>query len=818
METIIDYFSSLSHEGTQLALNGIWLGLALACAVWLLLRLTRRTAATTRVVAWWTTMSVVLALPLLMLNPPDRWLGSFDPETIPVTQIGPESPVVTPGNTAEAIATEETVVATTALMPNDAESAFNSQTTTEQRGAVSLSLRLLPALLSILWLTGLLLLGRKLWRSYRDVAGIKARSRPLNLDCHPRIERLLADNSGRRIRLGLSSEIDIPIAAGFLHPMVIIPNRVAEQLEDDDLEAIVRHELAHLKRWDDWTKLTQKLIETVFFFHPAVHLVGRQLELERELACDEAVVASHVAVDKYARCLTRLAQLNGSRMTSLIPGALTSRKQIFRRFERLLLHLPIKTTPLRSAIHRLSLVTVVIMTALFAVILAPAVTLPFEAVTFAELASSNTSDSSIPESDPAIGAEQFADNDTADKKSDTEEESDAPADSQMNDDIESRSGLRSSSSTSAVSGADLAAEIEKELASRNLSNKYGIEGAWEAEFKKGRPWIKLAWFDRRDSQSRFSVPLDALVGIDEAWRTDRAGDVRFLLPRDAGVFEFQGDFWQGEGEGEFTFQADEDYVRDLLDMGYRSKLKNSRTLYRLALFQVSRNFIREMEKLGYDDLSLDKLVEMRIHRVKPEIVEELRDLGYDLSADRLIEFQIHRVTPWFIKDMKDAGLRNLSADRLLQFRIHGLDPEHVHEFEEVGLDRLSPERLVEFRIHRVTPAFVKEFATLGYDHLSPDRLTEFRIHGVTPAMVSEFQELGYGDIDEGYLTKFRIHGVSPEFVIDLAELGYDRISPEDLVRMKIHGVSPSYVKRLRSKGFRDLSVEDLIDMRIYGID
>jgi hypothetical protein len=71
---------------------------------------------------------------------------------------------------------------------------------------------------------------------------------------------------------------------------------------------VLLHEIAHLRRWDDWTNLVQQIIKAVFFFHPAVWWVDGRLALEREMACDDAVLAETSNPNAYARSLLHLAE------------------------------------------------------------------------------------------------------------------------------------------------------------------------------------------------------------------------------------------------------------------------------------------------------------------------------------------------------------------------------------------------------------------------------------------------------------------------------------------------------------------------------
>jgi beta-lactamase regulating signal transducer with metallopeptidase domain len=790
MATLFDFLSDWSCRNLGLILNGIWLGLILTGLVWLVLRRNLNMAASSRYLVWWASLVAVLALPWLTTLSWNNLSSVHKVMPAPQGNLVDKALSASPDwlATAEYSQPAEPI---TAMPPSDRQSPIVPHNSTASVWN-SITLRWIPLAFTGVWLVIMLLCLYRLWGTHRSIVRIKALSRPFNLRSIPNLQQRLETVGREPVAVRLSSEIATPMAAGLGKPTILIPDKVASALSPSDLEVIILHELAHLTRWDDWTKLAQKLIEAVFFFHPAVHLISRQLDLERELACDEWAVAQSGQVERYACSLTRLVQLTNGGITSLIPGALTGRKQIFKRFERLLLYLP--TKPLRRPrLTTAGLAIGVLTAALLLAGIAPAVTLPFKPLTLAQLGGT-----------PA-GTSQPS----QDRVSDTVSDSTA----KTVGDTDVVSSVAPSTSTT-ISDTD----IEQLLTTLNLSPEFTFEADWEAEFKRGRPWLNFTFYYDRDSRSSFSLPVDDFIGIDESWRTERADDVRFLLMRGAGVFDFRGGFKRGLGDGEFVFRVSEDYLRELDEMGYRVRHLNDFELFKLALFDVSGTFIKEMEELGYKGLSLDRLIEMRIHGVKTETVRELRDLGYDVSADRLVEFQIHGVTPWFIEELVDAGLKNLSAERLVEFRIHGVEADQVTEFRELGLSRLSADDLVKFRIHRVTPDFVRDLQKQGYGNLSPDRLVEFRIHSVSPSMIDELRELGYNDLTPDELKSFSIHGVTPDFIRDLRKLGYDRVSPDDLISMRIHGVTPSYIKRMAKRGYNDLSVEDLIEFRIHGID
>ncbi len=112
----------------------------------------------------------------------------------------------------------------------------------------------------------------------------------------------------RPVRLLVSDQARVPAAMGFRHPVVVLPAWTLRDLPADRLRHILIHELAHIRRHDDWTNLVQKIARAVFFFHPAVWWIDARLSLEREMACDEAVLAATGNPRAYAGCLIDLLE------------------------------------------------------------------------------------------------------------------------------------------------------------------------------------------------------------------------------------------------------------------------------------------------------------------------------------------------------------------------------------------------------------------------------------------------------------------------------------------------------------------------------
>src|ERR1700688_3889711 len=114
--------------------------------------------------------------------------------------------------------------------------------------------------------------------------------------------------TSKPIAIATSEDLRVPAAIGFWSRTIVLPAWAIRELPPEDLNVILLHESAHLRRGDDWTNLIQKIVRALFFFHPAVWWIENQLSVEREMACDDAVVAETANPRGYATCLVSLLE------------------------------------------------------------------------------------------------------------------------------------------------------------------------------------------------------------------------------------------------------------------------------------------------------------------------------------------------------------------------------------------------------------------------------------------------------------------------------------------------------------------------------
>jgi beta-lactamase regulating signal transducer with metallopeptidase domain len=270
-------------------LNTVFEGFALATLTWGVLRVFGARSSMTRFAVWFSTLLVIAGLPLLSRN------------TSPLLTSGPHFPELT-------------------LSGNWAAGLF------------------------ILWVLIASVLLVRLGLSLHHVSALRRRCCEIDANSYPaliEITNSVAEQS-RRVKLLASNDVRIPTALGFFRPAVVLPTWALRDLSPDELKLILLHELAHLRRWDDWSNLAQKFVKALFFFHPAVWWIDSRLALEREIACDDMVLEQTANAKTYAASLVSIAEkvvtekMRMGRALALAQSALGRVKQVSRRITQIL--------------------------------------------------------------------------------------------------------------------------------------------------------------------------------------------------------------------------------------------------------------------------------------------------------------------------------------------------------------------------------------------------------------------------------------------------------------------------------------------------
>jgi bla regulator protein BlaR1 len=185
--------------------------------------------------------------------------------------------------------------------------------------------------LVLAWLFGVLLLSLRAWQQWRALKTL-VRMAELMPQWQARVT-LIAQRFGlrRHVTVLCSRVIVTPALVGWIRPVILLPMAVACNFPLAQLELILAHELAHLRRWDPLANLFQVILETLHFYHPVVHWISRDVRNEREICCDKlALLISGGSRHEFVAALAELGEWrerHGSLLLAASGGVLLDRVQ-----------------------------------------------------------------------------------------------------------------------------------------------------------------------------------------------------------------------------------------------------------------------------------------------------------------------------------------------------------------------------------------------------------------------------------------------------------------------------------------------------------
>jgi beta-lactamase regulating signal transducer with metallopeptidase domain len=195
---------------------------------------------------------------------------------------------------------------------------------------------------------------------------LRKQAAPVNMDeLDPALRGLVEGfQQSRSVALLMSEHLEVPTAIGFHKPAIILPAWLLASTPAEELKYILLHEMAHLSRRDDWTNLAQKVLKAILFFLPSVWWIERKLSLDREMACDDAVLARSASARGYAECLARVAERSFLRRQLALAQAAVGRvRQLTTRVAMIL----DPNRPKASGLWKPAIPVVVVLTGLSAV-------------------------------------------------------------------------------------------------------------------------------------------------------------------------------------------------------------------------------------------------------------------------------------------------------------------------------------------------------------------------------------------------------------------------------------------------------------------
>lgn len=290
-------------------------------------------------------------------------------------------------------------------------------------------------------------------------------------------------------------------------------------------------------------------------------------------------------------------------------------------------------------------------------------------------------------------------------------------------------------------------------------------GVWTAELQKNDD-LEMTIFHGNENErgighgmqsiNGFREPLASFSGLSKADLNGSGANVKFELRRPAGTIAFEGRVADGSGVGHYRFTP-------------------------------SDAFIREMQALGYSGFKDEVLLIFATSDFAPQTIRDLRAMGYQPSQRDVEEVAIFRVTPDFIREMARIGYANLSLREAVNFRIGRVDAAYVSEMRDLGYANLPARQLADLAIIGVTPAWVREMRAAGLTDLTARQLNDLRVGNVTAKRIEEYRKLGYDKLTAHQLSQMGIFGVTPDYIRSLIAKGYNNVPVEKLIQLREMG-------------------------------
>ena len=590
-------------------LHFLWQGTAIAAIAAFSLMLCRR--ASTRYVVAVVALGVMLAAPIATC----AYLLRSEPASVPSTSQNGSWAVVAPH----------------ALAARANDAGLISSSPDQMSWLVEVWL-FGVACLSFRWAGGLLLLERARRKVSEDVGD------PLLHLCLSLQRRL---GLTRPVRYCQCQWLDAPAVIGWIRPIVLLPITAISGLSEEQLQSIIAHELAHIRRYDAFVNAFQIAVETLLFYHPATWWLNRRIRSEREHCCDDVAVTLCGNAVEYARALTLMEEWRSAPALVMAANRGPLANRIFH-----VLRLP--STPART--RNLGFVggVVCLATAIIAGNVLFGISYPkvhARAASFAPQGTSHILSLFSPAQQTPAPSKISAPKPSAA----------APSSPQTPQGGSYIDGMKTAGLDNLTADELIAMKIQ------GVTPDY--VRALHAEGLKPEP----------DGLVAMRIQGVTPEYVHEIRGMGFAPDVDQLV-----AMKIQG--------------IDPAYVSGIKNAGIKADIDQ---LVAMKIQGVTPDYVRDVRKLGLQ-ADADEVVAMRIQRVDVDYVREIQALGLKPDVDQFVAMRIQGVTPEYIKAVQSAGLK-FDVDDLIAAKIQQITPEFIERAMKHGLRDLTLEKLIELR-------------------------------------------------------------------------------------------------------------------------
>ena len=713
-------------------LNALWQGTALIALVALALRLGLRRNATTACVMWSVTFLVVAVLPFIDVALAHRTAApALPPTVLPALAdlgTGPVRVVVVDGRrstfASQPAATTTPAVASSAVTAAAATAAAAKRVrdgATWLGSTATAFARTWGFLVVDAWMLVAASLLLRLAFAYAAIGRMKRDALPLD---DPSIEaRLRAAGHRRRATVATSPNVTVPCAIGFRRPMILIPAGLAASLDSDDLARIVLHESAHLQRYDDWGNALEQAVCALQFFQPALHVARRRIDFEREVACDDRVLAAAGEPLRYAECLARMAQRQARLpRVAFVPGFVLRRAHVVARVRRIVDRSRDASPRLRLAALALGagvLVATLGITRLQVPLVTPAAAAPVHAIIVA-LAKVKRTDKIAKKTERKDA-----------KKAAKVAKRTAPTAGRVlivAEKVTLRSAKAQVTARNAVLVGQSTDTVDRHPHPHPKPNPQPHPGVKPNPDPNPHPnpavHVELDTNIAPDAQANAPVaelPMLRREAVMVAVNTQAAINARIAVVRDTPYAP------------RVITRATAARTGDLLDAIDEAKYPHPSVDELITLHNqgVTGDYVRKMGAIGPTRPTLQQLLALAVQGITPDYVTTMNlRLTTQPTVDQLIELRTQGVSMRWLNALADTGYRKLSIDDAVALASHGVSSTYVRDLMYAGFRDLTPQQLVALRTSGVDGTYARQMARHGYHSI--DDLIRLKQNGVEP--------------------------------------------------------------------------------------
>ena len=597
--------------------------------------------------------------------------------------------------------------------------------------ALSSARTALPSIVG-LWLGGVALLSARLLVSWMRARRLARRGA---VPAAPELQLMairLSDALGLRgaVKLLQSAAVEVPSVIGSLRPVVLIPASALTGLTPQQIEMVLAHELAHIRRHDFLVNLLQAVVETLMFYHPAVWWMSRRVRIERENCCDDLAVAVCGNPIQYARALTRLEELRASSMTVIVAANGGSLLERIRRIAAGRTEGTLSSSRWAAALAMLAVLVIAVAVP----------TLPALAERNEEKKKSEAKREAAPTNDVVETSPQaaLAFIDIAADRDDEEDEDDSgrpypapeppePAEIAMHA-IAPRPPVPAIASVPAVAPAPhprgVPAVHPAPPAPRPMLAMLDREYDYEYEY------------ERADQEDNRPIGESGKLTVDELISLRAVGVTPEYVNTMRGLFP--GLTLKGVTSMKAVGVTAE-FVRQMRSIGF--EVKTAREATSLAAVGVTPEYVQQLRSAGFELKTAREATSFKALDVNAEWLRGIRAAGIQInSAKDATGLKAVGVTPAFISEMRDAGFAVTSARDASGLAAVGVTAAWVRGMKAAGVNITSAKDAQGMKAVGVTPEFVQRLAKAGYTNLTPRELSRMAAAGVDEDFIREMEQ------------------------------------------------------------------------------